>query len=204
MVKICGVTSVHDATVVRDAGADALGVNFTVSKRRVDAKTAREIVRASAGLTHVGIFGDEPGSTVVAMIDASGVNAVQIHGPLDDDLLKELRRRDLGVVKALSIGSAEFFAFDETRVDAVLVDGQVPGSGREHSWEALDERDFAVPVIAAGGLNAHNVVEVIEKVRPWGVDVATGVESSPGVKDPVRVARFVAMATSALARGAAT
>jgi phosphoribosylanthranilate isomerase len=199
-VKICGITSVHDAVVVREAGASAIGVNFTTSTRRVGAPLAHEIVASSPGLIHVGIFRDDESSYVLAMTDASGIDVVQIHGTLDGTLLEELRGRNVGVIKALSVGTEEFFSFDETNVDAVHLDGLEPGSGREHSWEALTNRSFAVPVIAAGGLNADSVASVIELVKPWGVDVATGVESSPGVKDPDRVTRFVQMAMSALER----
>ena len=203
LVKICGVTSVDDALVVRDAGADALGVIFATSKRHVGAQLARDIVTASAGITHVGVFRNDVSEFVVAMVEASGVDVVQIHGPLEDTLLEELRARGLGVIKALGVGTNEFFEFDEARVDAVLLDGLEPGSGREHSWEALAERHFKVPVIAAGGLSVQNVQSVIERVRPWGVDVATGVESSPGVKDRAQVTKFVQMATTTL-RGPST
>jgi phosphoribosylanthranilate isomerase len=202
MVKICGVTSTHDARVVREAGADALGVIFAASSRHVDADLARQIVAASDGLVHVGVFRDDESSFVLAMADASAVEVVQIHGSLDAQLLEEFRRRRLGVIKALSIGTKEFYEFDEAEVDAVLIDGIEPGSGHEHSWDALVERRFSVPLIAAGGLNAANVGNVIARVRPWGVDVATGVESSPGIKDPDQVTRFVQMATDTMSRGA--
>ena len=201
LVKICGVTSVRDALIVRSAGADALGLIFATSKRRVDEDLARDIVAASEGIVHVGVFRDNEDDFVLAMIEASGVDVIQIHGELSGALLDGLRRRSLGVIKALVIGSDEFFAFDETRVDAVLIDGLEPGSGLEHSWEALDEVRLRVPLIAAGGLNADNVREVIDRVRPWGVDVATGVEASAGVKDPMQVTKFVQVATSTLDRG---
>jgi phosphoribosylanthranilate isomerase len=187
---------VKDAETVRDAGADALGVIFAASKRHVDADVATEIVEASEGIVHVGVFRDNDTRFVLDMTEASGVEIVQIHGPLDPDLLEELRARRRGVIKALAVGSEEFFDFDETSVDAVLVDGLDPGSGLEHSWDAVVGRPFAVPVIAAGGLRADNVSQVIALVRPWGVDVATGVESTPGVKDALRVASFVQVAAA--------
>lgn len=200
LVKICGVTSASDAVLVRDAGADALGLIFATSKRRVDPDLARDIVAASEGVIHVGVFRDNEDDFILRTVDASGVDVVQIHGVLSGALLDQLRRRGLGVIKALAIGSDEFLTFDESLVDAVLVDGLEPGSGLAHSWEALGARHFCVPLIAAGGLNAENVGEVIERVRPWGVDVATGVEASPGVKDQGQVTKFVQMATSTLSR----
>jgi len=92
------------------------------------------------------------------------------------------------------VGASEFFTFDESAVDAVLVDGPTPGSGAAHSWDDLANRSFGVPVIVAGGLDATNVARVIETTGAWGVDVATGVESAPGVKDRELVMNFVGAA----------
>ena len=108
-----------------------------------------------------------------------------------------LRERDVRIVKALSIGTDEFYDFDDARVDAVMVDGATPGSGVSHSWDELFERSFTVPVIAAGGLDDANVASVIQATRVWGVDSASGVESSPGIKDRDRMSRFVANARGA-------
>ena len=87
-------------------------------------------------------------------------------------------------MKALNIESEEFATFDDTLVDAVLVDGPRPGSGSEHSWDGLAARAFSVPVIAAGGLNPTNVAQVITATRAWGVDSASGVESRPRAQGP--------------------
>jgi phosphoribosylanthranilate isomerase len=197
-IKICGVTSIDDALLVRDAGAHALGLIFAESRRRVQVGLARDIVVASEGIGHVGVFRNDDPSFVIDVVRASGVEIAQIHGPLDRSLLEELRRMGVGVIKALSIGAEEIGSFDDRVVDAVLIDGAQPGSGDAHSWNELETFQFAVPVIAAGGLCCENVTDVIERVRPWGVDVATGVESSPGVKDPTLVTKFVQLAKSAL------
>jgi phosphoribosylanthranilate isomerase len=197
-IKICGVTSIDDALLVRDAGAHALGLIFAESRRRVQVGLARDIVVASEGIGHVGVFRNDDPSFVIDVVRASGVEIAQIHGPLDRSLLEELRRMGVGVIKALSIGAEEIGSFDDRVVDAVLIDGAQPGSGDAHSWNELETFQFAVPVIAAGGLRCENVTDVIERVRPWGVDVATGVESSPGVKDPTLVTKFVQLAKSAL------
>jgi phosphoribosylanthranilate isomerase len=122
---------------------------------------------------------------------------VQLHGPLSDDLLRYLREQGVGVIKALSITSDEFYDFDEGRVDVVMVDGAAPGSGESHSWEELADRPFAVPVLAAGGLNDANVAAVITTSPVWGVDAASGVESSPGIKDRDKIERFVTNALAA-------
>ena len=191
-VKICGITSIEDARVALDAGADAIGLIFAHSVRQLSVEQAREIAGATRGsLLRVGVFRHDPDDFVVDALDATHVDAAQIHGPLSAELLRSLRDRAVLVIKALSIGSDEFYEFDDTDVDAVLIDGPAPGSGQTHSWHELARRQFTRPVIVAGGLNALNVVDVSEKTGAWGVDVSSGVESSPGVKDPSNVKDFV-------------
>ncbi|MFI5036549.1 MAG: phosphoribosylanthranilate isomerase [Acidimicrobiales bacterium] len=200
LVKICGVTSPADARVVADAGADALGVILTASRRRVDADAARSVTEAARGrLVTFGVVDTGDRASLDAVVEGVGVDVVQVHGELRDDLLATLRDRHLGVVKVLAIGSEEFATFDEMLVDAVLVDGPTPGSGVAHSFAGVRERHFARPVIAAGGLTSHSVASVINAHDVWGVDVASGVESAPGVKDPLRVVEFVEAARRAFA-----
>jgi phosphoribosylanthranilate isomerase len=194
-VKICGITSIGDARVTAEAGADAIGLNFTRSVRHVTVEQGREIAAAINGsILRVGIFGNDSDDFVVDVVDGSGVDAVQIHGPLSDELRDSLRARGMLIIKALSVGSQEFYEFDDARVDAVLIDGPTPGSGETHPWDDLARRRFTRRVIVAGGLNALNVVDVLETTNAWGADVASGVESTPGVKDPSRVRDFVSNA----------
>jgi phosphoribosylanthranilate isomerase len=143
------------------------------------------------------VFNDDGDDVVLEAVDLLDVDAVQLHGPLSDSLLAALRERGLTIVKALSIGSDEFFDFDERTVDMVLIDGALPGSGRAHSWDELGARQFNVPVIAAGGLRPDSVAQLITLIDVWGVDTASGVESSPGIKDRELVKRFVDDATTA-------
>ncbi len=194
-VKICGVTSVDDALAIHASGATALGLILATSTRQVSIVRARDIANATEGLIlRAAVFRNDPTDFVCEVVDETGVEIVQIHGHLKADLLTALRRRDVTVVKALALGEKDFGDFDEGTVDAVLVDGPIPGSGEGHAWTELLSRRFNVPVIAAGGLSPSNVASVIEAVRPWGVDVATGVESSPGVKDLSLVTSFVELA----------
>jgi phosphoribosylanthranilate isomerase len=146
----------------------------------------------------VAVFRNNDADFICEVVDATRVEAVQVHGPLSDELLGQLRRRDVAVIKALSTDEDDFDTFDPTKVDAVLVDGPTPGTGEMHSWVDATRRDFGVPLIAAGGLNPSNVVSIIETVRPWGVDVATGVEERPGVKDVALVGSFIGLARAAL------
>ncbi|MDE3064410.1 MAG: phosphoribosylanthranilate isomerase [Acidobacteriota bacterium] len=190
-VKICGVTSPHDAELVVESGADALGVILTTSRRRVDATAAGEILEAvAARLFTVGVVDSEDPASIGAVLAGLPVDAVQVHGGLSLSLASDLRARGLAIIKVLSVGTADLASFDDRAVDAVLVDGAVPGSGVEHSFRELGERTFERPVIAAGGLTPHRVGAVIGAYGVWGVDVATGVESAPGVKDAQRVLEF--------------
>jgi phosphoribosylanthranilate isomerase len=200
-VKICGVTSIHDAQVVIDAGADALGLIFAESTRQLSPSSGRRIAESTrGGILRVGVFRHDSDEFVLRCVDETGVDAAQIHGSLSDELLDALRRRDVAVIKALSVGGDEFSHFDEERVDAVLIDGPTPGSGREHPWPDLEARNFQRPVIVAGGLDPENVASVARLTRAWGVDVSSGVESAPGVKDASRVRDFVMNARTSLER----
>lgn len=204
-VKICGVTSPEDARDVAAAGADALGVIFAPSPRRVETARAREVLAAAGGsLMRVAVFRDQSDDEVLAPLDDVEVDAVQVHGPLSRDLLTELRARSLLVIKALGVDDEDFMGFDESLVDAVLVDGPRPGSGRAHSWEPLARRHFHRPVIAAGGLTPDSVAATITLTRAGGVDCASGVEASPGHKDRALVEAFVARARSSFASLEAT
>jgi len=199
-VKICGVTSVADALTAVQLGANALGVIFAESPRRVDVDQAREILDATKGsLLRCGVFRENSDDDVIEHSRSLNFDVVQLHGRLSDRLLATLREHPVRIVKALNIEDEEFDVFDESRVDAVMIDGPRPGSGVAHSWERLGERSFGVPVIAAGGLTVDNVADVVVTTRAWGVDSSSGVEARPGVKDAELIEQFVSRARSAWA-----
>ncbi len=191
-VKICGVTTLGDANAAIDAGANAIGLILAASPRQLSLDRALAIAAATNGRTvRTLVFRDNDDGFITDAVDLIAPDAVQVHGPASDELVAYLRASQIVVIKALPIASDEFYDFDATRVDAVLVDGASPGSGEIHSWDGLGERVFSVPVIAAGGLNDTNVANVIGRTSVWGVDCASGVESTPGVKDRARLNRFV-------------
>jgi phosphoribosylanthranilate isomerase len=199
-VKICGVTSVIDALSVVEAGANALGVVFAASPRRVDVDQAREILDATSGsLLRCGVFRENGDDDIIEHARSLDFDVVQLHGRLSDRLLASLRERPVRIVKALNIEDDEFDVFDESRVDAVMIDGPRPGSGVAHSWDRLGSRPFVVPIIAAGGLTVQNVADVVVATHAWGVDCSSGVEARPGVKDAGLVEQFVARARGAWA-----
>jgi len=205
-VKICGITSAEDGLAASAAGADAIGLVFWPrSPRALDLGRAREIAAALPPLVlRVGVFVDAPAAEIARTADAVGLDLVQLHGDEPPDALAALPRRAL---KALRVGDGfrpeQALAY-EGRAAGLLLDtrhGSAPGgSGRSFDWShARALRERVRFLVLAGGLTPENVAEAIAAVRPDAVDVSTGVESSPGRKDPVRVAAFVAAARGALA-----
>jgi phosphoribosylanthranilate isomerase len=202
-VKICGVTSVDDAKFVVSSGASALGLILAESSRQLTLDQAREIAHATRGdLLRVAVFRGHDDDFIVTHVDALQADVAQVHGHLSEGLAQALRDRSVLIVKALGINEQAFQDFDETTVDAVLIDGPRPGSGVTYDVRQLNERVFRGPVIAAGGLTPGNVGNVIATTSIIGVDCSTGVERRPGTKDPELVDAFVTTARAAFrARG---
>lgn len=193
-VKICGVTLLEDALLAVRLGADALGFNFWPrSKRFVTPAAAGAIVRSlPAGVATFGVFVDPTREEVLAALAASGVAAVQLHGDEPPALCASL---PVPVVKAIRVEDGRSLAqLASYEVRAFLLDAPSPGyggSGRTFDWSLAAEVARELPILLAGGLRPDNVAEAVRTVRPLGVDVASGVESAPGVKDPERVALFI-------------
>jgi len=199
-VKICGVTSVADARLVRDAGADAIGLIFsTVSKRTVDAGVASAIAAdADDHCVVVGVFKGNSEDEILRLSANVPLACVQLHDSPSATLVPALRA--IGV--KLVIAAFPFLdSIDARDFDMILLDGPTPGSGDLHDVSAHQIADATIPVLLAGGLTPDNVAERIRAVRPFGVDVASGTESSPGVKDAAKVASFVIRAREALFSG---
>jgi phosphoribosylanthranilate isomerase len=212
-IKICGITSAADARVAAAAGADAIGINFYArSPRFVTRDVASEIAAAlPTGVAKVGVFVNCAADEIAEIANAVGIDYVQLHGDEPPNLLtklgdrlviKALRCRDGGTVLDYVTRCAEV----GIRPAALLLDahvaGQYGGTGAKLDWTALYELSKSLdnlPIVLAGGLTADNVAAAITAARPHGVDVASGVESSPGKKDARLVERFVAEARRALA-----
>ena len=197
-VKICGVTSEEDALLAVAMGADAVGFVFAPSPRQVSTQTVYDITRRlPPEILTVGVFRDELPERVFEMASRSGVKAVQLHGRETSRHVAQLSENVRWIIKAVAAGSPEAARADEYGTDLVLVDASEPGSGRVFDWSLVDAIPGGLRLILAGGLNPDNVADAIDAVRPWGVDVSSGVESSPGRKDPVKVRQFVARARAA-------
>jgi phosphoribosylanthranilate isomerase len=209
-VKICGVTSVADAELAVRAGADAVGLNFHPgSPRYLDAPEAVPLLRALPPLVAaVGVFVEQPLRAVYQTLHALGrIQTIQMHGPMRElaDCYPYHFIPAFAVREAADLTAALRY-LDACRSlgrlpGAVLLDGHAPGlhggTGRTAPWELLASFQPGVPVILAGGLTPDNVAEAVRIVQPYGVDVASGVESAPGKKDPEKVKRFIANAREA-------
>lgn len=208
-IKICGVTTPADARFAADVGADAVGLNFyPKSPRYVAPQRAAELVRALPAFTApVGVFVGMPIRQVCAVAYQLGLRGVQTYddNPPEDDPfpfahVPAFRVRDasgLDHVRRFVEASAALGRKPAAVLIDSFVEGQMGGTGHRAPWHLLEGFDPGVPVVLAGGLTPENVAEAVALVCPWGVDVASGVESAPGVKDPQKVADFVKAVRSA-------
>jgi phosphoribosylanthranilate isomerase len=193
-IKICGVTRLEDALLASRLGADALGFNFWPgSKRHVSAAAARQIIaRLPPFVTPVGVFVNQPEGEMRAIAAETGIQVFQLHGDEPPGLCSRL---PLPVVKAVPVDQVSTLSkLLSYEVQAFLLDTPsrgYGGTGRPFDWSLAEGVSEAAPVILAGGLTPENVADAVRAVRPWAVDVASGVESSPGVKDADRMLRFV-------------
>ncbi len=201
-VKICGMTNLEDALFAAEKGADALGFIFhPESPRYVKPARAREMIRRLPPyVVTVGVFGDESEDTVRAMAAEAVVDRVQLHGRepriwsgIGFPVIKTIRVKDRESLRELALYAdrVEAFLLDTYREDVA------GGTGSAFDWTLASEAKAYGPVILAGGLTPENVREVIRYVRPYAVDVSSGVESAPGKKDPDKVRRFLANAKGA-------
>jgi phosphoribosylanthranilate isomerase len=197
-VKICGVTTEEDALLAVGLGASAIGFILAPSPRQLAASKVADIVkRLPADTISIGVFRDEAPQRVVDIVNHAGLSGAQLHGHETPATTQYVRERIGMVIKAFPAGSPRLKEADDFGADLVLIDAPTPGSGRLVDFSVLEGLGDASRLVLAGGLTPENVTEAIHRVAPFGVDVATGVESSPGVKDPRKVAAFIAAARAA-------
>lgn len=197
-VKICGTTSEEDALLAVAMGADAVGFIFAPSPRQIAPALAGDIVkRLPSEVLTVGVFRDESPQRVVEIMESAGLRAAQLHGRESAEQTLWIRRRVRTVIKVFSAGDPAIAGAADYGSDIVMLDAASPGSGQVFDWQLAGEVPSGSRLLLAGGLHEGNVADAIAQVRPWGVDVLTGVESSPGKKDPRRLRAFVAAAKNA-------
>lgn len=202
-VKICGLTNLEDALLAVEAGADALGFVFAPSPRRITPQEARRIcLELPPFVVRVGVFVDAPLEEVRAVADFCGLDAVQLHGNEPPEYCREVGRRVIKAVRVkdyLDPDSLNHYPVQAFLLDA-YVPGQAGGTGKSFNWELVAGLEFPRPFILAGGLTPFNVARAVALVRPYGVDVSSGVErdGQPGRKDPQKVKLFITEARKAI------
>jgi phosphoribosylanthranilate isomerase len=197
-VKICGITTEEDALLAVALGADAVGFVFAPSPRQIAPQAAHDIVRRlPPEILTVGVFRDDLPDRVLEKVHTSGVKAAQLHGHEAPEVTRQVRERLRFVIKAFAAGSHELRRATEHGADAILIDAPEPGSGTVFDWGLVDDAPLDCRILLAGGLTPENVVTAIHRVKPWGVDVSTGVEREPGRKDAVKLKAFIEAAKDA-------
>lgn len=213
-IKICGITTLKDALAAIEAGADMLGFNFYIkSPRYLTPERCQEITtvlqKDFSHITLVGVFVNSAVSEIRTILEIARLDLAQLHGDETPEMLAELGQRAYKAIRLKTepgtdfeadepITSAIRFSGSESvtsSAPALLVDAAVKGvyggSGMVADWSAAAKLSKRFPLLLAGGLTPENVSEAVRQVRPWGVDVASGVESSPGVKNAEKMKAFV-------------
>jgi phosphoribosylanthranilate isomerase len=209
-IKVCGTTSLRDAQLAMEAGANALGFVFAPSPRRIEVESAAGIVTGLAGeVETIGVFVNEAPERIADIAEQVGLSGVQLHGEEDTATVAHLRSllgqrkmfktfhvTDLGDNAKLDVDGSQ----SNAGLDAILLDSGSQrvrgGTGAAFDWEKVapiaERIRGLLPLIIAGGLNPGNVGRAIAMFEPWGVDVVSGVESEPGIKDENKLRQFVA------------
>jgi phosphoribosylanthranilate isomerase len=195
-IKICGIKTVTDALAAIEAGADLIGFNFyPKSPRYVDVGMCRNIMsvmRQHGRVTCVGVFVNTTVAEINATMETCGLSLAQLHG---DETVEMLEALDGKAFKAFRGIPESVDGIARSEAPAFLVDASVKdvygGSGVTVDWSAAAELAKRYPLLLAGGLTPENVAEAVSRVKPWGVDVASGVESAPGEKDARKMKAFV-------------
>jgi phosphoribosylanthranilate isomerase len=199
-VKVCGIKELEDARVAAEAGADAIGLVFAESPRRVSVERAREIAAAlPEGVLKVGVFVDAEPEEVLRVAREVGLDYAQLHGDEPPEAVAEIRGGGLGVIKALRVRNAEALtAVERYEADLLLLDAWSAkargGTGARFDWELAKSLKGRDNILVSGGLDPENVQEAIGFFEPYGVDASSSLEDRPGKKNSERVRRFVGAA----------
>ena len=199
-VKVCGITNLGDARVAADAGADAIGLVFAESPRRVSVERAKEIAAAlPQDVLKVGVFVDAGPEEVLRIAREVGLDYAQLHGDEPPEAVAQIRGSGVGVMKALRVRNAKALAvIEQYGADLFLLDAWSAkargGTGVRFDWELAKTLIGRDNIVVSGGLDPENVREAIEYFEPYGVDASSSLEERPGKKSGERVRRFVGAA----------
>ncbi|MCC7201961.1 MAG: phosphoribosylanthranilate isomerase [Nitrospirae bacterium] len=194
-VKICGITNIEDALAAAEAGADALGfVFYPESPRFIDPGKARAIIaRLPVFITSVGVFVDETEDLIRRIIREGGIQVLQFHGAESPVLCNRFREKAIKAIRIKdeqSIRDMKMYDVDTFLLDT-MADGAKGGTGKTFNWKYAEMAKEHGRIILSGGLNPANVGEAVRQIRPYGVDVSSGVEISPGKKDHIKIMEFI-------------
>ena len=197
-IKVCGLTDPAEAKAVAEAGADAIGLVFAKSPRKIDPDRAREIVQNLPPMVQtVGVFVNESSEKIRQIIDYCGLDLVQLHGEETQETCKDLAPRAIKAWRIRTKADIQALLPYQKVVRAFLLDAWSPvahgGTGKTFDWSIAIEakKVLSRPIILAGGLKPENVAQAVKQVRPWGVDVSSGVENAPVKKNIDLVADFI-------------
>lgn len=195
-IKVCGLTRLEDALHVRSSGADALGLIFCNSPRRVEVEQAKAITQFIDGdIPRIGVFCNQEAKWINKVIQECGLDYVQLHGVESPDFLGTITAPCIKVLSVTGGPSEAEMAWAHSKAAAILLDNGGGGTGKTFEWKHFEAyRTLKKPLILAGGLSPDNVEEAIRRVRPDAVDTSSGVESKPGIKDHRKIECFIAAA----------
>ena len=194
-VKICGLSTQGAVEAAVSAGADYIGFVFAPSKRQVTVEQAAELAKfIPSHIQKVGVFVSPSRAELLEAVDKVGLDLVQVHGRLTDDLFEDLPCASIQAVQIDGDGHVP-----NSQADYLLFDAPVAGSGQTFDWGRLDTTELSQPFFIAGGLNEDNVVEAIQHFTPYAVDVSSGVETD-GQKDHEKIRRFIERVKNGISR----
>ena len=197
-VKICGITNEADALLAAGLGANAVGFVFAPSPRQVSPRVVQQIVdRLPREVLTVGVFRDEAPARVVEIVNRIGLGAAQLHGHESTEQSRWVAARVPLTIRAFPAGHPGIGRIDDYGASLVMIDAASPGSGEVFDWRLAEGVVDPARLFVSGGLDADNVGDAIAHLRPFGVDVSSGVEAEPGRKDPHKLRAFVVAARQA-------
>ncbi len=200
-VKICGNTNTIDALKAKELGADFLGFIFCESKRKISVDQAKEIMQAVGPFDHfVGVFANQPREEVESIAKKLGLKWLQFHGEETSRYCKYFSERQFNVIKTFRIkDTLSLKRIDEYDVSGFLFDtfshDKLGGTGTAFDWSVIEDKPYVhEKLFLAGGLTVHNLEAALQKVKPYAIDAASGVEKSPGIKDHQLLEQFIQIA----------
>ena len=197
-VKICGLTCLDDLLLASDLGADYLGFVFYKKSPRCNApeSAAHMLSKYNGAALPVAVFVNETLENILKITESAGIHVVQLHGNESQDMIEGLKKHDKKVFKAVPVKDEKsFLGIEKYACDRILLDTWHPelkgGIGKQFDWGLLNTHEKLVSkAIIAGGINENNIVNLLDGFKPWGIDVSSGVEISPGKKDPNKLEKL--------------